>query len=291
MERRAAAYGIKEQDAAASDVDRYVQTIRLLGFVVIEGRVEEARLPEWRERLDRVLERQVAEGGGREALCALGEVNTARALLAYDESFLDLALDPVVLAVCERLLGDYFILNQQNGVVNPPASAGHRQASFHRDLPYQHFVSSRPLAVSALLCLDDFSAESGGTVVLPASHRLEVFPDDRVVADAETQVVARAGSVLIFDSMLYHRAGTNTGTAPRRAVNHVWSLPIVKQQVVLPALLRPELWASDPRLARLLGVESDPPRSVADWIASRRSRQGRTPPVQDESSDGQQRRQ
>jgi len=272
MERAAAAYGIKEQDVAASDVERYVQTIRLLGFVVIEGRVDEARLLEWRERLDRVLERQVAEGGGREAMSAIAEENTARALLACDESFLDLALDPVVLAVCERLLGDYFILNQQNGVVNPPAGAGHRQASFHRDLPYQHFVSSRPLAVSALLCLDDFTRESGGTVVLPGSHRLEAFPDDGVVAEAETQVVARAGSVLVFDSMLYHRAGTNTGTAPRRAVNHVWSLPIVKQQIVLPAVLRPAIWAEDARLAKLLGAASDPPRSVAEWIAARRSR-------------------
>jgi len=275
MDKSPSAYGIKEQAVAGDETDRHVQAIRLLGFVVIEGRVEEGRLPEWRARVDRVLERQVTEGGGATAMRALGEESTARAVLAYDEAFLDLALDSAVLSICERMLGGYFILNQQNVVVNPPV-VGHHQARYHRDLPYQHFVSSRPLALSALLCLDDFTSESGGTVVVPASHHLESFPDDRIIEATETQVVAPAGSVLVFDSMLYHRAGANRGRGPRRAVNHVWSLPIIKQQIALPAVVRPE-WASDPRLSRLLGFESDPPRSVAEWIGSRRSRLAKAP--------------
>jgi ectoine hydroxylase-related dioxygenase (phytanoyl-CoA dioxygenase family) len=276
MERLPSSYGIKEQAVAVDDVERHVQAIRLLGFVVLEGRVEGAALPGWRDRVDRVLERQIAEGGGAEAMRAIGEDNTARALLAYDEAFLELALDPLVLSVCERMLGDYFVLNQQNAVVNP-AREGHHQARYHRDLPYQHFVSSRPLALSALLCLDDFTADSGGTVVIPASHRLEAFPDDRIVEANERQVVAPAGSVLLFDSMLYHRAGTNRGRGPRRAVNHVWSLPIIKQQIVLPGLVRAERVAAEPGLGRLLGFESDPPRSVAEWVAARRSRAAKAP--------------
>jgi hypothetical protein len=48
-------------------------------------------------------------------------------------------------------------------------------------------------------------------------------------------------------------------------------LPILKQQIVLKDLLRPET-KKDPRVSRLLGVESDPPRSVREWIAQRRAR-------------------
>jgi hypothetical protein len=263
-------YGVKEQQVAADGVDLHVQAIRLLGHTVVEAGGIHA-LPDLRARFDRVLEVQVRDGGGREAMSSIGEGDTARALLAYDPAFLDLAGDPRVLAICERMLGSHFILNQQNGVVSPPAGAGHRQASYHRDLPYQHLVTSRPLALSALFCLDEFTADSGATFVLPASHRLEAFPDDALVEKAEQQVMAAAGSFIVFDSMLYHRAGSNRGAAPRRAVNHVYSLPILKQQIALPPLLDSRL-AEDPRVALLLGFDSDPPRSVAEWIATRHAR-------------------
>jgi ectoine hydroxylase-related dioxygenase (phytanoyl-CoA dioxygenase family) len=263
-------YGVKEQLVAHDSIDLHVQAIRLLGHTVVEAGPDRP-LSALRSTFDLVLERQVLEGGGREAMLAIGEGDTARALLAYDDAFLELAQDEVVLAICERILGSHFILNQQNAVLSPPAGAGHRQASYHRDLPYQHLVTSRPLAISALFCLDEFTAESGATFVLPASHRLEAFPDDGLVARAEQQLVAPAGSFLVFDSMLYHRAGTNRGSGPRRAVNHVYSLPILKQQIALPAVLGPR-FLRESGVARLLGFESEPARSVADWIASRKAR-------------------
>jgi ectoine hydroxylase-related dioxygenase (phytanoyl-CoA dioxygenase family) len=78
---------------------------------------------------------------------------------------------------------------------------------------------------------------------------------------------------VIFDAMLFHRTGTNVSGLPRRAVNHVWSLPIIKQQIVLPALL-PEKFALDAKLSRLLGYESNPPSSVHEWLERRRARHG-----------------
>jgi ectoine hydroxylase-related dioxygenase (phytanoyl-CoA dioxygenase family) len=264
-------YGVKEQLGATDPIDLHVQAIHLLGSTLVLGAVKEPQLAELRAKVDRIVERQVEEGGGREAMLALGEANTARALLVFDEAFLELARDPTVLAICERTLGSYFILNQQNAVVLPPSEAG-RQSSYHRDLPYQHLVTSRPLAISALFCLDDFTVDSGATFVLPASHRLEAYPDDALVARVEQQVMAPAGSYLVFDSMLYHRGGTNRGAGPRRAVNHVYSLPIIKQQLSLPGMLGSR-FAAHPNLSRLLGYEAEPPRSLADWIASRCARQ------------------
>ncbi|MFI4941769.1 MAG: phytanoyl-CoA dioxygenase family protein [Burkholderiales bacterium] len=264
-------YGIKERAACSGPLDEHAQEIQLVGYTVVKDVVAQDELRQWRDRIDSVLERQLSEGGGSEAMRALGEAHTARALLAYDEAFLDLALRPVVLGICERLLGDYFVLNQQNAVVNPPAGSAHHQSAYHRDLPYQHFVASRPLAISALYCIDPFEVDTGGTLVLAGSHKLEAFPGAAVVERLERTPEAPAGACLVFDSMLYHRAGTNLTDRPRRAVNHVWSLPILKQQIVLKDLLRPGL-RNDLRLRKLLGVESDPPRSVAEWIAQRRGR-------------------
>ena len=39
----------------------------------------------------------------------------------------------------------------------------HHQSAFHRDLPYQHFTSSRPIAINALFCADEFTNENGAT--------------------------------------------------------------------------------------------------------------------------------
>lgn len=264
-------YGMRERLAARDAMDMYVQEIQLVGYAVVADAVPSDQLPGWRERLDLVLARQTNEVGGAEHLRRLGEEHTARAVLAYDEAFLELAVSSTVLGICERLLGPAFILNQQNGIVNPPAGRGHHQTAYHRDLPYQHFVSSRPIAISALCCLDAFNEQTGGTLVLPGSHKLEAFPSDEVVEKLEQRVVARAGSYVVFDSMLFHRAGVNRSSGPRRGVNHVWSLPIIKQQIVLPGLLRAGL-ERDRRLAGLLGYDSDSPRSVREWIDRRKKK-------------------
>jgi ectoine hydroxylase-related dioxygenase (phytanoyl-CoA dioxygenase family) len=272
MRTRIPTYGMRDRLQLKDQIDLHVQQIQLAGYTVLQPVPAQGEVIDWHSRIDAVISRQTVEAGGVDVLRSLGEENTARAALAYDHAFLQLALNENVLAICERLLGDYFILNQQNVVVNPPAGK-HHQAAYHRDLPYQHFVSSRPLAVSALFCADAFSEASGGTHVIPSSHKFEAFPSDEVVARLERQVEAPAGAWVIFDAMLFHRTGTNVSGLPRRAVNHVWSLPIIKQQIVLPALL-PEKFALDAKLSRLLGYESNPPSSVHEWLERRRARHG-----------------
>ena len=161
---------------------------------------------------------------------------------------------------------------QQNGIVNLPVGT-HAQASYHRDLPYQHFVSSRPLAVSALFCIEPFRPETGATTVIPGSHRIEPFPSAEVAAALDVPVRAEPGSFIVFDSMLFHRAGVNTSGAPRRAVNHVYTVPIIAQQISLPAALNGR-HADDPAVRQLLGYDTEPAHSAMDW-RERRLRRGK----------------
>ncbi|MFX5510311.1 hypothetical protein ABTD49_20870, partial [Acinetobacter baumannii] len=80
---------------------------------------------------------------------------TIRAPLVHGSAvFRRLATNPVLMEVLQKLIVGKFILNQQNGVINPPG-ATYNQGAWHRDLPYQHYVSSTPLAVNALFCVDD----------------------------------------------------------------------------------------------------------------------------------------
>lgn len=268
---RPASYGVRKQLTADDLTAVHVQEIQLVGYTVVEGVIAEGELDGWRERIDRLIEAQGAFYGSAEEAKALGEGNTARAAMAQDRAFVELVKIEAVLAICRRLLGPYFVVNQQNVVVNPPSGVRHHQSQWHRDLPYQHYTSSAPLAVSALVCIDPFSEVTGGTVVLPASHKLDEFPSDQVVLRQERTVTAPAGSCLVFDAMLYHRTGTNRSEGLRRAVNQMFTIPMFQQQIALPAALGPD-FPADPAEAQLLGYVNAPPSSVQDWAASRQKR-------------------
>jgi len=268
--RPAGAYGVVERADASTDTARLAERIRLAGYAVLPSGLPAAQVADLGARLEQIMARQVEEFGGPERLAAIGDTLTARCPLAYDDAFVGLAAHAGVLALCRALIGDYIILMQQNGVINPP-DGRHTQVAYHRDLPYQHFVSSRPLAISALFCIDPFRPETGATTVIPGSHRMELFPSEQVAAELETAVTADAGWFIVFDSMLFHRAGDNRSDRPRRAVNHVFTTPIIAQQISLPDALQGR-YADDPALARLFGYEAAPARSVLSWRERRFAR-------------------
>ena len=222
------------------------------------------------EAFDRAHLTQLAQHGA-DALTAIDEHNTIRAPLSLEPIFLTLGTNPVILKLCEALLGDRFILNQQNGIINPPHGAKYNQGAYHRDLPHQHFVTSRPLALNALFCLDLFAAENGATRVISGSHKQEAFPSDSAVEVLETQVVAPAGSFIVLDGMVFHSGSINRTAVARRAVNHVYTLPFIKQQIELPALLG-EKYRDDPVLGSLLDYDNEPARSVATYYERRTAR-------------------
>jgi ectoine hydroxylase-related dioxygenase (phytanoyl-CoA dioxygenase family) len=261
-------YGVFEQTVSDSEIAYACESLRHLGYAVINGGYEPGWLDTLSEAFERAHQRMAREHGGSEALKAMDEHNSIRLPMAYERRFLDLATNDNILEICRRLVADYVILNQQNGVINPPHSERYNQGAWHRDLPYQHFVSSRPLAVNALFCLDPFTIENGATKVLPASHCQEAFPSERFVETEAVTVTAPAGCFIVLDCMVFHSGGINTTDRPRRAINHVYSIPLLRQQIDLPSALG-ETFVSDGELRSLLGYDVRTPRSVAEYLASR----------------------
>jgi ectoine hydroxylase-related dioxygenase (phytanoyl-CoA dioxygenase family) len=263
-------YGVKEATPAGSALDVHAEECRISGYTVIESGLDEAQIRAVGTAIDRVIAQQEAEFGGRATMARIGEVGIARALLADDDVFVRLLSNQNLLGLVERLLGDYFILSQQNSIVLEP-NQPHNQAQFHRDLPYQHFVSSRPIAVHALFCVDPFTIENGATRVIPGSHKHEPFPADAVIPRLQHVATAPAGSFIVLDAMLFHSGGDNRTSDLRRAVNHVFTLPFVRQQIDLPSMLG-DRFSNDPKLRRLLGYECQTPSSVMDYRQRRLER-------------------
>lgn len=264
-------YGKVEQGCAADEADHHIEEIRLRGYTVIPGLYSAAELATWREKIDAAYARQEAEFG-RDALQAIGDLDVARAPLLYDFDFVNVATHVRVLGVVRRFLGDWFILNVQNAIINRPAT-DHNQSAWHRDLPYQNFVISRPLALSAIITIDEFSEATGGTQVLPCTHKSELLPSDAYIADNRVVVSAPAGAAIVFDSMLFHRAGTNRSAIVRRGVNNVYSTAIIKQNYDFPRALglRNDL---DPMVERLLGYTSQVPLNERVWREQRAAKMG-----------------
>lgn len=263
-------YGVHRQTRSDTPVDRAVEAIGLLGYAVVPGNYGPDQMAQFSVAFNRALA-ATHERYGRDALAKIDEHHTIRAPLAIDRLFLDLALNPTVLAICRQLMGDYIVLSQQNGIINPPNAQRYNQGAFHRDLPYQHFVSSHPLAINALFCLDPFIQQNGATYVVPASHKSEAFPSDAIIGASQMQVSAEAGSFIVLDCMLFHSGGVNRTGNQRRAVNHVYTVPFIRQQIDLPSLLGPD-YVDGPEIRQLLGYDVCSPMDIAAFYDGRKAR-------------------
>jgi ectoine hydroxylase-related dioxygenase (phytanoyl-CoA dioxygenase family) len=271
-DRQIACYGVREFSPAVDLLDRHAEELRLVGYTVLDSGLKPEEVANLSGRIKPIIEGQEREFGGAQAMARIGEANTARALLAYDEAFLALAANPQLMVLVAKMLGQNFVLSQQNSTVLEPLNS-HHQTAFHRDLPYQHFTSSRPIAINALFCADEFTNENGATRVIPGSHKYEPFPSDDVIRQLVVTVTAPAGSFIVLDAMIYHGAGENRSPHARRGVNHVFVLPFMRQQVDLPKMLGGR-YADDPNLSRLLGYDYRTPESVMDWRRSREAKLG-----------------
>lgn len=260
------AYGILRQEAGASAVEEAAEQVRRLGYAILDAGYTPQEVAAIRSEFERTRSAYIALHGEAK-LRSLDEYNTVRAPLAHGgPSFLQLAFNANLAAVLAKLIEGQYILNQQNGVINPPGE-GYNQGSWHRDLPYQHFVSSSPLAINALFCVDDFTPENGSTFVLPASHKSEPFPSEAFIARNALQVKARAGQYILLDCMTFHAGGFNRSGVERRAVNHVFTIPYFKQQIRLPGNIAAE--GLDAHQKQVLGFRNVEPESIEAWLASR----------------------
>ncbi len=260
-----ASYGVRDQTAAVSDIDRAVEEVTRIGYCVFDPGLSTETVASIARQFDGVQARYIGHHG-QEFLRARDEHNTVRLPLALDPAFLDLARAPRLLELVSRLIDGKFILNQQNGIVNP-AGDRYNQDAWHRDLPYQHFTSSRPIAVNALYCVDEFTEDNGATFVLPATHLQQDFPSDAFIDRHARQVPAAAGSFIVVDCMAYHRGGRNRTDRPRRAVNHVFTIPFIKQQVAIPSAMPAD--GLDDATRELLGWRYATPDSVEVFLRAR----------------------
>ena len=260
-------YGTLQQTQSDSILDEAAEQVRALGYAIIDSGYTEPELNSVSEAFNQT-RKYYFETYGEARLKGLNENHTIRAPLTHGgDEFLRLALNENLLLILEKLIPGKFILNQQNGIINPPQET-YNQSAWHRDLPYQHFVSTKPLAINALFCIDDFTIKNGATFVLPASHKSEAFPSPNYIKKNALQVEAKAGSFILLDCMVFHAGGFNSTNAARRGLNHVYNIPFFKQQINIPMNIK-NAFLSD-KEKDILGFNYIEPTSILDYFSTRK---------------------
>jgi Protein involved in biosynthesis of mitomycin antibiotics/polyketide fumonisin len=131
------------------------------------------------------------------------------------------------------LKGNY-ILNSLGAVINVKNAQPYVQ-NIHRDI--RTFTGSFKLMIQMMVILDDFTVDNGATYLLTGSHKYDKKPDDQYFFDNADRVLAKKGSIVLFDANLWHAAGKNYTDKPRRALTLAYTKPFMKQQMDYPRLL------------------------------------------------------
>jgi hypothetical protein len=178
-------------------------------------------------------------------------------------SFLELLERQLCGDLLDGFFGGPYILNTFGGVLNLPNDVSY-VGRVHRDL--RSFSGDLPLMAQLLVMLDDFTDENGATYVLSGSHRMPDQPSDDLFFRDAARMVAPAGSIVAFNSNLWHAAGSNRSHGPRRALTLAFTRPFIKQQLDYPRALGSEHGASlSPLLRQLLGYNARVPASLDEW--------------------------
>lgn len=265
-------YGVLKRRDSITEIDRVVEEVSLLGYSSIDSGFTENEIQEIKE-ISKATASDYKIKYRDLDLVLTGESNNHRAPLLENLMFLKVAENPKIMEIVSRLIMGEFFLNQQNLVINPPSSKNYNQLKFHRDLPYQHYVSTRPIAINALFAVDDFTIQNGATIVIPASHKMEEFSSDVVIEKQSKQLEVKAGSFLILDCMTYHAAASNKSSADRVGINHVYSTLMLRPQIdwgrAVSLDVREKLHVHQ---RKLLGLNHPIAGSVTDFLKSRMSR-------------------
>jgi ectoine hydroxylase-related dioxygenase (phytanoyl-CoA dioxygenase family) len=187
------------------------------GYAPLTGVLTGQQLTTMRGRLAELL----AAEGQRAGLEVHQEAGTDRLadLVNKDPVFDVCFTDPRLLACVAHVLGEFKLSSLNFRAALP----GHGQQALHAE--------GRPVTdpadyqvCNSIWLLDDFTVDNGATRVVPGSHRSGRAPGDamsdvRAAHPEELLLLAPAGTVVVFNSHLWHGGTVNRSPAPRRALH------------------------------------------------------------------------
>ncbi|WP_458526261.1 phytanoyl-CoA dioxygenase family protein [Onishia taeanensis] len=134
----------------------------------------------------------------------------------------------------------------------------------HRDI--RTYIPGYHARMNLIVMLDDFTEENGATQILSGSHHREEEPSkEDFEANCET-LKGDAGSVVLFNSYLWHRGGVNRTGQTRVALTSGFTRPFIKPQVDYARMLGEHYGKELSEMTRqLYGYNSRVPLNLDEW--------------------------
>jgi ectoine hydroxylase-related dioxygenase (phytanoyl-CoA dioxygenase family) len=251
-----------------------LQSVEHEGYAILENVLEDAFLAATRDAMYEA-SRRITASVGEERLKRAGEVGVLRILMLHNPLFFRFLEIPQILDLVDRTVAPTAIMHLQNGFILPSEpSSGHPstfQNSFHQDFP--RVLNGYRVSINLFFAIDAFTEENGATLVVPGTHQRQKAPSLEYLKRNAVPLVCPSGSVVCFDSTLWHAAGTNRSGKDRLAINHQFTHSYIKQQIDYPRALGAKLIEPlAPRTQQLLGWFTRPPASYDDFYRDEKDR-------------------
>jgi ectoine hydroxylase-related dioxygenase (phytanoyl-CoA dioxygenase family) len=238
-------------------LDSTLQRLSVNGFDVLEGIIPPSTVSTVRDEIVAIQaknhaanEEALKQTRARGHRIGAQGVGSLRQVINHTQCFAPYLAAPTLMELTQRLFGPYVRISCTDCVVTHP---GNERGYWHADWPYNatnasHIPAPYPdalLHLSSLWMLTDFDATNGGTFVVPGSHRSLENPaadtmkhiDRDAPQPTEMQVKGTAGSVLVYDSRMWHAVAPNHSDQDRVAliVRYApWWLNLTPTMVGLP---------------------------------------------------------
>ncbi|MCC6681891.1 MAG: phytanoyl-CoA dioxygenase family protein [Phycisphaeraceae bacterium] len=205
-----------------TSIDEALSHLRVDGFCVLDGVIPEDEVDAVRRSVE-----ETVTAVGRKTM--VQGAKTCKGLIAHDQSLAPYLADDRMMSIAEALLGPHVRISMTTAAINYP---GNERGTWHADWPFNqtkagHIRMPYPDAVmhlTTIWMLSPFTEESGGTFIVPGSHRCSTNPTGGNGVDplkpypTEMHATGEAGSVLVFDSRLWHAVAPNRSDRPRVGV-------------------------------------------------------------------------
>lgn len=244
-----------DKSTAFFDADAHAAEIRERGFTVIRDFMDAATLQAVRGGLAPYM----GQHHGRNAFEGFS-TERIYTLVARAKVFEDLTEDARVLAVLDRFLQPGYLLTASQSIQIEPGEAA--QDLHTDDGFYRQPRPRKPISMTMIAAVDAFTAENGGTEVIPGSHLWGDHGDalrpnghdemEKLLVPVELP----AGACFIMAGTAIHRGGANRSDRPRLAFTNQYCEPWARTQENFFLGIPPErARAMSPRLQTLLGYD------------------------------------
>jgi len=141
----------------------------------------------------------------------------------------------------------------------------------HKDV--RTYSNGFRMLLNMLVMVDPFTLDNGATYILSGSHHEATAPIEDFFFQHAERIVGSVGSIVLFDSNVWHAAGENYSGKSRTAMTLSFSRPFIKPQMDYARLLGAERGArlSD-RMRQLLGYNAGVATDLDEWYRPAGSR-------------------